>query len=116
MPFLVGINKKNIENVNISDKYVLFIEEDRFYMPSKLPSIGTILDDFTNNLSIPNQASYSNQRIVLENSIDFMCQLLNPIVEAKGKNLSRLGLFYQEFSSTSICEEFMAKIESGELK
>ena len=45
-----------------------------------------------------------------------MCQLLNPIVEAKGKNLSRLGLFYQEFSSTSICEEFMAKIESGELK
>ena len=65
MPFIIGMQKKCMGEVSTNDKFILFVDEDRFYMPHKLPNIGKVLDDFISNISLPNTANYSNEKLVL---------------------------------------------------
>lgn len=65
MPFIIGVNKKYLPQINLSDKYLLIIDENKLISPKPLPSLHIDFECFPDQLSNSATPSHLNEKLVL---------------------------------------------------
>ena len=81
MPFIIGVHKKYLPHLTTTDKYVLIVDEDKFTVPEAFPSLLIDFESFPNQLINSSTPSHLNEKHVLENSIEFMCKIMDPYLK-----------------------------------
>lgn len=115
MPFLIGIHKRNLVLLPTADKYLLVVDEGRLLCPDPLPPLDFCLDRLEGHFNNPANHSHTNEKLILEHSIEFVCRLMEPLLK-KTDPPAKYRAFYEEFSQTSLYLRFKEQSERGELK